>query len=55
MSTWETLNINVELTDTHEMEGTDLAKIRIEEADSSGNGGYYSIPLQQLLRLVTPI
>ncbi len=49
MSTGKTLDIKVELTDAHELEGTDPAKIRIDEAekqeDNSGYGnGYYSFP-----------
>lgn len=52
MSTGETLDIKVTLTDAHDLEGTDPAKIRVDEAtnsESNGNdpsrsGGYYSFP-----------
>lgn len=50
MSTGKTMDIKVELTDTHDLEGADPAKVRVDEADNSGNnqqqynGGYYSFP-----------
>lgn len=49
MSTGETLDIKVTLTDAHDLEGTDPAKVRVDEAtgsEGSGRGdyGYYSFP-----------
>ena len=49
MSTGKTIDIKVELTDAHDLTGTDPAKARVDEADNSGDnqqysGGYYSFP-----------
>lgn len=49
MSTGKTIDIKVELTDAHDLAGTDPAKVRVDEADNSGSGqqqygGYYSFP-----------
>lgn len=49
MSTGKTIDIQVELTDAHDLVGTDPAKVRVDEADNSGSGqqqdgGYYSFP-----------
>ena len=49
MSTGKTIDIKVELTDAHDLTGTDPAKARTDEADNSGSdqqqyGGYYSFP-----------
>lgn len=48
MSTGETLDVKVTLTDAHDLEGPDPAKVRVDEATNNGNeqerGGYYSFP-----------
>lgn len=50
MSTGETKDVKVTLTDAHDLEGTDPAKIRVDEATNDGDsqrgsqGGYYSFP-----------
>lgn len=49
MSTGKTIDIKVELTDAHDLAGTDPAKARVDEADSGDSGqqqygGYYSFP-----------
>lgn len=51
MSTGETKDIKVTLTDAHDLEGADPAKVRVDEATNNeegrgGNGGYgyYSFP-----------
>ena len=51
MSTGKSLDIEVELTDAHDLEGADPAKVKIDQADNSGSSsskgggnGYYSFP-----------
>ena len=50
MSTGETKDVKVTLTDAHDLEGTDPAKIRVDEATNGGDsqrgnqGGYSSFP-----------
>lgn len=49
MSTGKTFDIDVELTDAHDLEGTDPAKVRVDEAQNNEGqqqygSGYYSFP-----------